>query len=254
MAYCIKCGAKMPDGAQFCAKCGAKLLTDEPDSTGSENKTPVISQSTIAEEQTTAPDENGISGNEKSTKKSQKKWLFIIGAAILIIAVALIIILSGKKDATQSKNETEPVLPTYGLKIGMTADEAISTLKKAGLEFQLDRYQYEESPFTSLEGQDGIDLLGVHADSIYVSIAKNAKTYAIQYVFPPDESSQEAHDILYKKMTELLGEPQRQKYKNVWETKGTIYVLDDGPGVFTLFYVVGVDTYQEYLLAINTEQ
>ena len=30
MAFCVKCGAKLPDGAKFCSSCGTPVSADEP--------------------------------------------------------------------------------------------------------------------------------------------------------------------------------------------------------------------------------
>ena len=30
MAFCVKCGAKLPDGARFCSSCGTPVSADEP--------------------------------------------------------------------------------------------------------------------------------------------------------------------------------------------------------------------------------
>ena len=70
--FCPKCGAEMPNGAEFCIKCGTKLPTE----------------STVQQPNTVQADA------PKKKKKKKSKLPIIIGAAVLLVVIIIVIAVS----------------------------------------------------------------------------------------------------------------------------------------------------------------
>lgn len=70
--FCPKCGAEMPDGAEFCIKCGTKLPTE----------------STVQQPNTVQADA------PTKEKKRKSKLPIIIGAAVLLVVIIIVIAVS----------------------------------------------------------------------------------------------------------------------------------------------------------------
>ena len=70
--FCPKCGAEMPDGAEFCIKCGTKLPTE----------------STVQQPNTVQADA------PTKEKKRKSKLPIIIGAAVLLVVIIIVIVVN----------------------------------------------------------------------------------------------------------------------------------------------------------------
>ena len=110
MAYCIKCGKELHDGANFCANCGANvpsdtiaLTTQAPDTTQDDSLTP--NQNTNKTPEQIDPEE------KKSTTKIIKLAIYISIACVflgLILFAVIYAIGPRKSDAKQhAKKEVE---------------------------------------------------------------------------------------------------------------------------------------------------
>jgi hypothetical protein len=257
LIQCPRCGKEISDLAKICVHCGYSLKAPtNPDAAGETAEAPAAPEETAAQPQ--APAYNGYyAGNPEEAvpaKKNMKKWLIIGGAALaVILTVVLIIIFTGNGKKTDGKEDGgsgsgSGALPTYGLRIGMSQDEIISTMKKAGYTFTEESW-YSGTPLFSLACNDGTDVLGVNAGSFYIYAEREkASYYCIQYVISnPDYSSDDhkKHDTIRNALTEKLGEPVKKDRQEIWETNGEVYLLDENSGVFTLIHCVGVSTYEE---------
>ncbi|MBM6722411.1 zinc-ribbon domain-containing protein [Pseudoflavonifractor phocaeensis] len=78
--FCQKCGAKVPEEAEFCLKCGTKLITE----------------SKPTEPVSAAPGQQPNGFDEKQSKK-KKKLPFILGVIALLIVILAIVGTSGEE-------------------------------------------------------------------------------------------------------------------------------------------------------------
>lgn len=104
--FCKNCGAKVPENADFCPECGKVL--------------PHL-QSTDQNQPADSPDTG------TSTKKKGGKTKFIIGAAVVIVAIALVIVASQKQPIEDMKNI---VFEDYGsITFGEAVEENIRNVE-----------------------------------------------------------------------------------------------------------------------------
>lgn len=99
MAYCTKCGAKIPEGSKFCPNCGAPVNTDVSDASSApvpadadmeeQYQSPGASEASLTMDQDAEINPRNTE-NLKTKKKRSKKPLIIVLVVVAVFIVALL--------------------------------------------------------------------------------------------------------------------------------------------------------------------